>query len=94
MIIAVSKHFPPDTRICFPKGGLCIWVELNPKIDAMKVYQKAYEKKISLLPGNICSSSDTYNNCLRINCGSKWNPRIENGIKTLADIIEKMISNP
>jgi len=94
MIIAVSKFFPPDTRICFPKGGLCIWVELNPKIDAMKVYQKAYEKKISLLPGNICSSSDTYNNCLRINCGSKWNPRIENGIKTLADIIEKMISNP
>ena len=90
MIIAVSKYFPSDTRITFPKGGLCIWVVLNPKIDAMVVYQKAHQKKISLLPGTICSSSDTYKNCLRINCGSKWSPHLEEGIKTLGQIINNL----
>lgn len=91
MIIAVSKYFPPDTKITFPKGGLFIWVELNPEIDAMDVYQKAYEHKISLLPGNICSSSPRYKNCLRINCGSVWSSRLEKGIQTLGQIIKKLL---
>ncbi len=90
MMVAVSTYFPKDTRITFPKGGLFIWVVLHPKIDAMAVYQRAWAKKISLLPGTICSSSDTYNNCLRINCGSTWSPRIERGIQTLGNIVKDL----
>ena len=85
--IAVSKYFPPDTRISFPRGGMFIWVELDPAVDSMKVYQRAYEEKISILPGIICATSDRYNNCLRLNCGIKWSPRLENGIRTLGKII-------
>ncbi len=86
--IAVSKYFPDDTQISFPRGGMFIWVVLNKKIDSMKIYQKAYQKNISILPGIICSSTDRYRNCLRINCGIKWSPRIENGIKTVGQIIK------
>ena len=87
MAMAVSRFFPPDTKITFPKGGLFIWVALNPEIDAMEVYRRAYVEKISSLPGTICSSSDAYDNCLRINCGRKWSQDLENGIRKLGDIV-------
>lgn len=90
MAIAVSKYFPGDTLITFPQGGMFIWVVLNKKIDSLDVYQKAYQKKISILPGIICSSSDRYKNCLRINCGVKWSQRLETGIKTIGQIIKNL----
>jgi len=89
--IAVSKYFPSDTQISFPRGGMFIWVVLNKKINSMEIYQKAYQKNISVLPGIICSSSGIYKNCLRLNCGIKWNQRVEDGIKTLGTIIKTSI---
>ncbi|MCK5164703.1 MAG: PLP-dependent aminotransferase family protein [Desulfobacula sp.] len=91
MAIAVSKYFPSDTQITFPKGGMFIWIVLNKKIDSMEIYQRAYQKKISILPGTICSSTDRYKNCLRINCGIKWSQRLEDGIKTIGQIIKNLL---
>jgi len=90
MAIAVSKYFPGDTQVTFPRGGMFLWIVLNKKINSLEIYQKAYQKKISILPGIICSSSDRYNNCLRINCGIKWSPCLESGIKTIGQIIKDL----
>jgi len=90
MAMAVSRYFPKDTRITFPRGGMFIWVELNKKYDSLEIYQQAYQKKISILPGVLCSSSDRYKNCLRINCGLRWSPRLENAIKTMGEIINQL----
>lgn len=87
MAMAISRYFPEDTRITFPRGGLFIWVELNKKYDSLEIYHKAYQKKISILPGVLCSSSDRYRSCLRINCGLKWSQRLENAIQTIGEII-------
>jgi DNA-binding transcriptional MocR family regulator len=87
--IAVAKHFPGDTQITFPKGGMLIWIVLNKKIDTMKIYQKAYKYNISIFPGAICSSSDRYQHCLRINCGIKWSPKLEQGITRLGIIVKE-----
>ena len=87
--IAVAKHFPSDTQITFPKGGMLIWIVLNKKIDTMKIYQKAYEYQISILPGAICSSSDRYRHCLRINCGITWSPKLEQGITRLGLLVKE-----
>ncbi len=88
--IAVAKYFPSDTRISFPKGGMCLWISLNQNIDTLEVYKQAYQKKISILPGTICSSSERYHNCLRLNCGIKWSPKVDEGIKLLGQIIKSM----
>ncbi len=90
MAISISKHFPPGTKITFPKGGMFIWVVLKNTINSFEIYQKAYEKNISILPGIICSSSEKYKNCLRINCGIKWSDKLDAGIKTLGDIIKEL----
>ena len=91
MALAISKYFPADTEISFPKGGMFLWVVLNPKVNSFEVYQKAYQEKISILPGLICSSTDRYQNCLRINFGIKWSPKVEQGIKTLGNIVKRLL---
>jgi len=85
--IAIANHFPLDTRVTFPRGGMMIWVELNRAVDTMEVYQKARQHKISILPGRICSSSDRYNHCLRLNCGIKWDTDLEKGLALLGRLI-------
>ena len=89
LALALGKYFPRDTQITFPKGGMCIWVVLNKEIDSMDIYYKAHARKISILPGKICSSSDRYKHCLRLNCGIKWGPRMEQGIQTLGKIVRQ-----
>lgn len=89
LALAISRYFPPDTQISFPRGGMFLWVVLNPAIDSIEVYQKAYEKKISVLPGTLCATSDRFKNCLRINFGMKWSQRLENGIRTLGEIVKQ-----
>ncbi|MCP3941821.1 MAG: PLP-dependent aminotransferase family protein [Desulfobacteraceae bacterium] len=87
--MAVANHFPADTQTTFPKGGMFIWVALHKKIDTMKIYQKAKDRYISILPGIICSSSNHYKHCLRINCGIQWSKNLEKGIALLGRLIKK-----
>ena len=90
--LAIARHFPADTRITAPQGGLTLWVELDRRVDALQVYRRAREQKISIFPGTICSTTGRYGNCIRINCGYPWSQQIDAGIRTLAAIIAEMCS--
>jgi len=90
MAMAVARYFPKDTRITFPRGGMFIWVELNKTCDSLEIFQQAHRQKISILPGALCASTDRYKNCLRINCGLQWSPRLEAAIQTLGHIIDHL----
>ena len=87
--LAIARYFPEGTRITAPQGGLTLWVELDKKVDGLKVFQEARKKKISIFPGIICSATGRYRNYIRISCGYPWSEKIEKGIRTLADIIKK-----
>ncbi|WP_321495942.1 PLP-dependent aminotransferase family protein [uncultured Desulfobacter sp.] len=87
MAIAVATHFPKETRITFPQGGMFLWIELNKGVDAMDVFLKARQKGISFMPGVICSTTDRYKHCLRLNCGLCWSKELENSIAQLGRIV-------
>ena len=87
--IAVSTHFPEDTRTTFPQGGMVLWIELNKQIDTMDIFQKARQQNISIMPGGICSTTDRYRHCLRLNCGLAWNKALEQSIMRLGRIIHQ-----
>ncbi len=89
--LAIARYFPDGTRVTAPKGGLTLWVELDKKVDGLKVFQEARKHKISILPGIICSTTGRYRNFIRISCGYPWSEPIEKGIKTLAHIVGAMI---
>jgi DNA-binding transcriptional MocR family regulator len=85
--LAIARYFPEGTRITAPAGGLTLWVELDRRVDGLKVFHAARKRKISIFPGAICSTTDRYNNFIRISCGYPWSEKTEAGIRTLAEIV-------
>lgn len=87
MMRAVSQHFPEGCRMTRPEGGYMLWVELPKSVDALKLHQLALSQGISIAPGPIFSAQRKYRNCVRLNFGYPWSPRIEKAVKTLGRLI-------
>ena len=87
---AISRYFPPQTKVTRPSGGMCLWVELPPQVNALKVYQLGMASKISTAPGPLFSPKQKYQNFLRINCGNPWSEKIEKALQELGRIIKSV----
>jgi DNA-binding transcriptional MocR family regulator len=85
----ISEYFPDDTKVTMPQGGLHLWVQLNKKMDTVKLYNTAMENKISIAPGRIFTLQNQYNNCLKLNFGLVWNERVEEALKVLGRLSGK-----
>lgn len=80
MSLAISREFPPGTRISSSQGGYVLWVELPEGVDGLALFHEARRNGIFIIPGVICTSTDRYGNCIRISCGHPWNERWAEGI--------------
>jgi DNA-binding transcriptional MocR family regulator len=87
---AVSEHFPADMRMTRPEGGFALWIELNKKVDALKLHKRAMKYNIGFAPGQMFSSNMRFENYLRISCGDPWNEKIEDAIRTLGKLAKEM----
>lgn len=87
---AVARYFPDGTRISRPAGGLLLWIEMPPNIDAVKLYQAALAERIAILPGKIFSPSNRFRNHIRINCGHTWSETHERALVKLGRLCEKV----
>jgi DNA-binding transcriptional MocR family regulator len=85
----VGRYFPQGTRITNPEGGFLLWVELPSKIDALKLYEEALLKGISIAPGAIFTTGDKYKNFIRLNA-AVWSEHIEQALETLGGLAETM----
>jgi DNA-binding transcriptional MocR family regulator len=88
---AVSKYFPAGTRVTRPLGGFVLWVEFPKGIDSIELYQRAMEKRISLVPGPMFSPNRQYREFIRLNCGHPWSTGIEQALSTLGRIAAAML---
>jgi DNA-binding transcriptional MocR family regulator len=84
---AVGRYFPSGTKVTRPAGGMCLWVELPPHVNALQVYQQAMAAKISTAPGPIFSAKQKFQNFMRLNCGNPWSETVENAVRRLGKII-------
>ena len=89
--LAVARHFPDGTRISAPGGGLCLWVELDRSVDCLQLFHRALREEIAILPGTLCSGTDRYRHCLRLNCGYPLDERSEKGVEILGRLIGELI---
>lgn len=88
-IQAVNEYFPEDTRITRPQGGFALWLELDKKIDTYKLHKRALKVGIGIAPGQIFSSQGRFENCFRMSFGLPWSERVEQGIRTLGELVRK-----
>ncbi|MFZ6000845.1 MAG: PLP-dependent aminotransferase family protein [Bacteroidota bacterium] len=88
-IQAVSQYFPEDTKISRPQGGFMLWIELNKKVDCYKLHKRALKHKIGIAPGQIFSSHGQFQNFFRLSFGLPWSNQVDEGIRTLGELIRK-----
>ena len=83
---AAARYFPEGTGISRPAGGHMLWVELPAGIDAVDLFHRALQRRISVLPGTIFAASRRFPNCVRLNCGHLWSEAHERALHTLGTL--------
>jgi DNA-binding transcriptional MocR family regulator len=88
---AICEYFPDGTKLTRPAGGFVLWVELDSRVDALALHDRALADKIAIAPGAIFSPSGKYRNFVRINCEHAWSDRIERAVERLGQIVREMM---
>ncbi|MBN3787904.1 PLP-dependent aminotransferase family protein [Burkholderia sp. Ac-20353] len=83
MLAAVHAYFPQGTEVLAPDGGYFLWVELPPRVDALRLFGAALEHGISIAPGPIFSATGGFRRYVRLNYGRPWTSAVENAMRTI-----------
>jgi DNA-binding transcriptional MocR family regulator/DNA-binding transcriptional LysR family regulator len=87
---AIARHFPSNTRISSPRGGLSLWVELSDSVDSLELFRLAEKENIAIMPGTLCSGTGHYSHCIRLSFGHPWNESLEQGMATLGGLVRSL----
>lgn len=88
---SLEKKFPSSVSFTKPTGGLSVWVQLPPNLQASEVAKIAEQQGIAILPGDEFFT-DKKTNFFRISFTTLVEKDIEKGISALATIIKKLDS--
>ncbi len=92
MISAISSDFPVGCRMTHPAGGFLLWVQLPKGADSLKLYRLAMARGVSIGPGPMFSARHDYSDCLRLSYGYASVQQIRDGVRTIAELIPKVMS--
>ncbi len=87
MLAALSRHMPEGVSWNAPKGGMFLWAELPKGMDATALLAKAVENNVAFVPGMPFFAENPSIEALRLAFVTVPPPRIEEGIKRLAELI-------
>jgi DNA-binding transcriptional MocR family regulator len=89
-INAITEHFPADTKISRPLGGLAAWIEFNKKVNTAELYERAIKQKMSISPGRLFTLQDQFENCMRLSLGLTWTDELRQKMKMLGGMVGRM----
>lgn len=89
MVAAMEKYFPKGkVKWVVPEGGIFLWCECPDITDINPVVDKAFEKKVAIVPGwNFAIDMNEPSNMFRLNYSSATPEKIEEGIKRLGEAL-------
>ena len=85
---AINKYFPKEIRMVVPKGGFLLWIQLPKGVNSVDLYRRLLTKNIIILPGPVCSSSEGFEEYIRLSCGSPFNDAMKNALKTIGEQVK------
>jgi 2-aminoadipate transaminase len=91
MLAALARHLPAGCRWTRPEGGLFLWVELPPAIDALELFQAALHLDVAFVPGAPFWVGEPRRNTLRLNFSNATEARIEEGVRRLGAAIRALV---
>lgn len=83
MLESLAEHFPQGVRWTHPEGGMFLWVELPPSVDATALLAAAMEEEVAFVPGRGFHPDGAGHNTLRLNFSNSSPDRIREGIRRL-----------
>jgi len=91
MVSAVHRHFPDGTRVSLPQGGYFIWLELPKQVNAVDLFWAASAQGVSIAPGPIFSARGEFRNCIRLNTGQLWSPKVEDAVVRIGRLVARQM---
>lgn len=92
MLKALEKNFPTSISFTKPKGGLSIWVQLPPSLDASELKELSLKEGISILEGKDFFL-EPKTNYFRLSFTALKENEIEEAILLLSKITKKWLQN-
>jgi len=94
MIEHVAASFPEATRISRPDGGSVIWIELDPRCDAIRLFEDTDAEGIGIAPGPLFAADGSYRNCIRLNCARPWSAKISDAVCRVGQLAKAQLVAP
>ena len=91
MIAAVEENFPAEVKFTKPEGGMFLWVTLPQRLPALELFNCAVKENVAFVPGTPFYVDGGGRNCMRLNFSNSDEERIEEGIKRLGRLINKIL---
>lgn len=90
---AIQDNFPSDTRVSRPDGGFVLWVELDKRVSAKKLFELGLQNNICIAPGNTFTAGSRYDNFIRISCGYPWSREMERSVWKLGELVTQLLKS-
>jgi len=83
VVKAIYKYFPEGIKMVIPKGGFLLWIQLPKGVSSVDLYRKLLPENIVILPGPVCSSSNEFEEYIRLSCGSPFDSGLEKALEKI-----------
>lgn len=90
MLAALAREMPAGVHWNVPHGGMFIWVQLPPGVDADALLAKALERGVAFLPASGFQPGKAGRHALRLSYATAEPADIEAGIATLARALREI----
>jgi DNA-binding transcriptional MocR family regulator len=89
----LERHLPKNSKIYLPKGGLTLWICL-PGVDTRKLSLTLTKKEVYTQHGSSFSTTDLYQDCLRLNIGLIPDDRLFTQLEVISKTINDIVLLP
>lgn len=87
MLASVEEQFPSELTWNRPEGGLFLWMNLPPQLDALELLGKAIEADVAFVTGRPFFPDSRGHNTFRLNFSYASDQDIKVGVERLARVI-------
>ena len=86
---SLLRHLPAEVKIYHNNSGYFLWLALPAPLDAAALSEQALKHHISIAPGKMFSTSDSWSRYFRFNTSWAWGEREEQAVITLGKLIRQ-----
>lgn len=92
MLAALARHMPPGVSWNRPAGGMFLWLQLPPGIDAADLLPRAVARGVAFVPGAPFFAGAAQANTMRLSFVTASAAQIEHGIGQLAVTVREAMT--